>query len=93
MTAKLLVVRSILPLMLRVPLSASVPELPSRALRQQALVNACIWPRSCGPPRTHSHPMRYRLRKSSPRMTSTKDIVETRDGAVARLVLPSTTGH
>jgi len=33
-----------------------------------------------------SHPMRYRLRKSSPRLTSTKDIVETRDGAVARLV-------
>jgi hypothetical protein len=30
--------------------------------------------------------MRYRLRKSSPRLTSTKEIVETRDGAVARLV-------
>jgi hypothetical protein len=34
----------------------------------------------------HSHPMRYRLRKSSPRMTSTKEIVETRDGDVARLL-------
>ncbi|MGA3011784.1 MAG: hypothetical protein ABSD72_16115 [Terracidiphilus sp.] len=33
-----------------------------------------------------SHPMRYRLRKSSPRMTSTKEIVETPDGDVARLV-------
>jgi hypothetical protein len=33
-----------------------------------------------------NHPMRYRLRKSSPRMTSTKEIVETRDGDVARLV-------
>jgi hypothetical protein len=32
------------------------------------------------------HPMRYRLRKSSPRLTSTKQIVETRDGAVARLL-------
>jgi hypothetical protein len=30
--------------------------------------------------------MRYRLRKSSPRMTSTKDICETKDGAVAHLV-------
>jgi hypothetical protein len=30
--------------------------------------------------------MRYRLRKSSPRLTSTKEIFETRDGAVARLV-------
>ena len=32
------------------------------------------------------HPMRYRLRKSSPRLTTTKEIFETRDGAVARLV-------
>jgi hypothetical protein len=34
----------------------------------------------------HSHPMRYRLRKSSPRITTTKEIIETRDGDVARLV-------
>jgi len=33
-----------------------------------------------------SHPMRYRLRKTSPRLTSTKEIVETRDGDVARLL-------
>ena len=33
-----------------------------------------------------SHPMRYRLRKTSPRLTTTKDIVETRDGDVARLL-------
>jgi hypothetical protein len=33
-----------------------------------------------------SHPMRYRLRKFSPRLTSTKEILETRDGDVARLV-------
>ncbi len=32
------------------------------------------------------HPMRYRLRKSSPRLTSTKEIYETRDGAVAHLI-------
>jgi len=32
------------------------------------------------------HPMRYRLRKTSPRLTSTKEIVETRDGDVARLL-------
>jgi hypothetical protein len=32
------------------------------------------------------HPMRYHLRKSSPRLTSTKEIFETRDGAVAHLV-------
>jgi hypothetical protein len=36
---------------------------------------------------THlSHPMRYRLRKTSPRLTSTKEIVETHDGDVARLL-------
>jgi hypothetical protein len=33
------------------------------------------------------HPMRYKLRKSSPHFTSTKEIFETKDGAVARLVL------
>jgi hypothetical protein len=32
------------------------------------------------------HPMRYRLRKSSPRLATTKEIVETKDGAVARLI-------
>ncbi len=32
------------------------------------------------------HPMRYQLRKTSPRLTTTKDICETKDGAVARLV-------
>jgi hypothetical protein len=33
-----------------------------------------------------NHPMRYRLRKTSPRLTSVKEIVETRDGDVARLL-------
>jgi hypothetical protein len=32
------------------------------------------------------HPMRYVLRKISPRLSSTKAIVETKDGAVARLL-------
>jgi hypothetical protein len=36
--------------------------------------------------RDMNHPMRYRLRRSSPRLTSTKEIVETRDGDVARLL-------
>ena len=34
-----------------------------------------------------SHPMRYLLRKTSPRLTTTKDILETGDGAVARLLM------
>jgi len=33
-----------------------------------------------------SHLMRYRLRKTSPRLTTTKDICETKDGDVARLI-------
>jgi hypothetical protein len=32
------------------------------------------------------HPMRYRLHRSSPRITSTKEIIETREGFVARLI-------
>jgi hypothetical protein len=32
------------------------------------------------------HPMRYCLRKSSPRLTTTQEIFETKDGAVARLI-------
>jgi hypothetical protein len=32
------------------------------------------------------HPMRYRLHKTSPRLSTTKEIFETKDGAVARLV-------
>jgi hypothetical protein len=32
------------------------------------------------------HPMRYRLHKSSPRLSTTKEIFESKDGAVARLV-------
>jgi hypothetical protein len=32
------------------------------------------------------HPMRYKLHKTSPNLTSTKEIVETRDGDVARLL-------
>ena len=33
-----------------------------------------------------SHPMRYCLRKSTPRLTSTKEIYESKDGDVARLL-------
>ncbi len=36
--------------------------------------------------RDTQHPMRYTLHKSSPRFSSTKDIFETKDGAVARLI-------
>jgi len=34
----------------------------------------------------NAHPMQYKLRKTSPRLSTTKMIVETKDGDVARLV-------
>jgi hypothetical protein len=33
-----------------------------------------------------NHPVRYQLRKTSPRLTTTKEIYETKDGEVARLL-------
>jgi hypothetical protein len=60
------------------PLPLSDPE--AQALVQRALATEL----RCA--RDTSHPMRFRLRKSSPRLTTVKEIVETRDGAVARLV-------
>jgi hypothetical protein len=52
----------------------------AQALVKRALANEMLTAQDA------SHPMRYWLRKSSPRLTSTKEIVETRDGFVARLV-------
>lgn len=59
------------------PVTASVPP--------QSLVDRALGA-ELQAARDRTHPMRYRLHKSSPRLTSTKEIVETRDGAVARLV-------
>jgi len=55
------------------------------ATQAQALVNHALGEelRMAG---DQSHPMRYKLRKQSPRLTTTKEIVETRDGGVARLI-------
>jgi hypothetical protein len=54
---------------------ASAPELVQKALTAEAAAA-----------QDTSHPVRYRLRKTSPRLTTTKDLVETRDGQVALLV-------
>jgi len=51
-----------------------------QSLVQQALAN------EVSAAKDSQHPMCYRLRKSSPRLTTTKEICETADGAVARLV-------
>jgi hypothetical protein len=52
----------------------------SDGLVQRALANEV---RAAG---DAQHPMRYNLRKCSPRLTSTKEMFETKDGAVARLI-------
>jgi hypothetical protein len=60
------------------PSVLSAPE--AQALVQRALATELRTARDT------SHPMRFRLRRSSPRLTTVKEIVETRDGAVARLI-------
>lgn len=84
MTSKRWIVRSISPLLFMVPLAAvsqgATADLPDVVLVKRVLATEL---RAVQDP---EHPMRYRLRKSSPRLTTTKEIVETKDGAVARLV-------
>jgi hypothetical protein len=53
---------------------------PGQALVDRALANELAAAQDA------SHPMRYQLRKTSPRFTSTKEILETQDGDVARLI-------
>jgi hypothetical protein len=70
--------------MLLLPLAASSQNAPAHetadALVQRVLANEV---RSAG---DTQHPMRYRLHKVSPRFASTKEIFETKDGAVAHLI-------
>ena len=58
----------------------TLPPAQAQALVIRALANELRFARDA------SHPMRYQLRKSSPRLTTTKEIYETTDGNVARLV-------
>lgn len=92
MAAKLTLVRTILSiLLLLVPaaaLQAKTAQSAAQALtpaQAQALVERAL-AAELRTVRDQTHPMRYLLRKTSPRLTTTKDIFETRDGAVARLV-------
>ena len=85
-------VRILLPLLLLLPsalASCAQPFSPNptvlAATQAQALVGRAL-ATELRASQDASHPMRYRLRRSSPRLTTTKEIVETRDGDVARLV-------
>ena len=69
--------------------SASQPPPPALSPAQaQALIQRALATESrAAQDLSHvGHPMRYRLHKTSPRLTSTKEIVETKDGDVARLI-------
>lgn len=59
---------------------AQPQRLVEQALVERALANELRTAQGTG------HPMRYKLRKNSPRLTSTKLLIETKDGLVARLV-------
>jgi hypothetical protein len=90
MPVKLEIVRSLLPLFLLFPSAGAALAQPVGAAaltpaQAQALVGRALAAevRTVQDP---GHPMRYQLRRSSPRLTTTKEIVETRDGDVARLM-------
>lgn len=59
---------------------ANLPPAQAQALVGRALAAELRTAQDTG------HPMRFVLRKVSPRLTTTKEIIETRDGAVARLI-------
>jgi hypothetical protein len=70
----------------------AAPTLTGQALVDRALANELNVVQNTNPSansdtsQNASHPMRYQLRKTSPRLTTTKEILETRDGEVARLI-------
>jgi hypothetical protein len=81
-------VRTLLALLLLLPLAAASHGQAAPALapaQAEALVNRAL-AFELQAAQDLNHPMRYRLHRSSPRLTSTKEIVETREGFVARLV-------
>ena len=89
MPVKLEIVRYILPFFLLFPFAGAAMGQPVAAPLTPTQAQALVARALATEVRTAqdlNHPMRYRLRKSSPRFTSTKEIAETRDGDVARLV-------
>ena len=64
--------------------AVAAPPLTGQALVDRALANELNAAEEQSQGQTH--PMRYQLRKTTPRLTTTKDILETRDGDVARTI-------
>jgi hypothetical protein len=89
MPVKLEIVRHILPFFLLFSFAGAALEQSGPASLTPAQAQALVARALATEVRTAqdiNHPMRYRLRKSSPRFISTKEIAETRDGDVARMV-------
>lgn len=77
--------RGILPLMILTSVAGIAPRAASAGQQGDALLRRAL-ASELSHARDPDHPMRYQLRRSSPRLTTTKEIYETRDGAVARLM-------
>lgn len=75
----------LIPLCLAIAVTAHGQNVPLTPLESTDLVSRAL-ATELNAAQDHSHPMHYLLHKTSPRLTTTKDIIETRDGAVARLV-------
>ena len=68
------------------PASRALSAAPQeQTVEGQALVNSAL-DNELRAAQDLSHPMRYILRKTSPRLTTTRQIYETKDGDVARLI-------
>ena len=95
MATKLNSVRSPLPLVTLIcwaglsmqAFSQSAPRVTTPAEAQALVERALATESRAAQDLSHlNHPMRYQLHKTSPRLTTTKEIVETREGFVARLL-------
>ncbi len=89
---KLNVVRSLLSIVglvllgtFQSPAQASAPDVLSSASQTQAVVDRVL-ANELHAAEDAGHPMRYLLKKTTPRLTSTREIYETKDGDVARLL-------
>ena len=93
MPARLVAVRILLPLLCLIACAGhwspgqTAPQALSPAQAQALVQRSLATESKAAQDLSHAaHPMRYRLHKTSPRLASTKEIVETRDGDVARLL-------
>ncbi|HEY2861490.1 MAG TPA: hypothetical protein VGJ21_23980 [Terracidiphilus sp.] len=78
-------IASLIPLWLAIAMASHGQSALPAAVENADLVQRALATESKAA-EDRSHPMRYQLRKTSPRLTTTKDLIETRDGAVARLL-------